>query len=256
MRRAELIYRHRFSPADRESRARVWEVLCRHFFQRYVQESDTVLDLACGFGEFSRFIRARRKIAVDVNGDVAALLPVDVEFHPADAAQLAFLPSGSVDVCFTSNFFEHLPSKEALDAVLAEVHRVLRSGGRFVALQPNIKYAPGDYWDFYDHALPLSHLSCAEAFVAAGFEVTELVGRFLPFTTRSRLPRHPLLVRLYLRMRPAWWLMGRQFLIVGRKGPDAGEGLGNTAARRADWEPMAAGQRRGGARPRAGGPGT
>ena len=28
---------------------------------------------------------------------------------------------------------------------------------------------------------------------------------------------HPLLVRLYLRARPLWQLMGRQFFIVGRK---------------------------------------
>jgi SAM-dependent methyltransferase len=128
-----------------------------------------------------------------------------------------FIPSGSIDVCFTSNFFEHLPSKQVLDEVLTEVHRVLCPGGLLVALQPNIKYTAGAYWDFYDHYLPLSHLSCAEAFAKTGFEVIELVGRFLPFTTRSLLPQHPLLVRWYLIVRPLWWFFGRQFLIVGRK---------------------------------------
>ncbi len=217
MERLDVLYRNRFSAEARRARERVWQVLCRHYFQRYVRESDTVLDLGCGFGEFTRFIRARRKIAVDVNRDVAALLPPDVEFHAADARELGFLPSATVDVCFTSNFFEHLGSKQELDAVLLEIHRVLRPGGLLVALQPNIKYAPGDYWDFYDHHLPLSHLSCAEAFGKAGFEVVELVGRFLPLTTCSPLPKHPLLVRLYLWARPAWRLLGRQFLIVGRK---------------------------------------
>lgn len=217
MENVELIYRHRFSARDRKARDRIWQVLCHHFFQRYICETDTVLDLACGFGEFSRFIRAGRKIAVDINPDVGALLPPEVEFHVTDARRLDFLPPGSIDVCFTSNFFEHLPSKEALDAVLAEVWRVLRSGGLLVALQPNIRYAPGAYWDFYDHCLPLSHRSCAEAFLKAGLQVTDLVGRFLPFTTCSVLPRHPVLVRLYLLVRPAWWVMGRQFLIVGRK---------------------------------------
>ena len=33
----------------------------------------------------------------------------------------------------------------------------------------------------------------------------------------ARLPQHPLLVRLYLRLRPSWRLLGRQFLIVGKK---------------------------------------
>ncbi len=213
----DVLYRNRFSPEDRQVRERVWQVLCRHFFQRYVRETDVTLDLGCGFGEFIRFIRAGRKIAVDANPDVAALLPSEIEFHLADARRLSFIASSTVDVCFTSNFFEHLPSKQELDAMLTEILRVLRPSGLLIALQPNIKYAPGDYWDFYDHHLPLSHLSCAEAFRIAGFEVIELLGRFLPFTTCSAVPKHPLLVRLYLMTRPAWWLMGRQFLIVGQK---------------------------------------
>lgn len=215
--RLDVLYRTRFSARQRQVRDQVWAVLCRDFFQRYVGEGDTALDLGCGFGEFSRFIRARRKIAVDLNGDAGAMLPGDVEFHRADARRLDFIGSSSVDVCFTSNFFEHLRSKADLDAVLAEVHRALRPSGLLVALQPNIKYSVREYWDFYDHHLPLSHLSCAEAFAVAGFEVVELVDRFLPFSTCSAIPKHPLLVRLYLRARPLWRLMGRQFLIVGRK---------------------------------------
>ena len=217
MERLDVLYANRFSAKERRARERMWRVLCRHFFQRYVREGDTTLDLGCGFGEFSRHIRAGRKIAVDINPGVAEFLPADVEFHPGEAKRLDFIASGTIDVCFTSNFFEHLPSKQELDAVLVEVTRVLRRGGLLVALQPNIRYAPGAYWDFYDHQLPLSHRSCAEAFRKAGLQVVELRGRFLPFSTRSALPKHPMLVRLYLLLRPAWWVFGRQFLIVGRK---------------------------------------
>lgn len=211
------LYRNRFSPRQRQARDEVWRVLCESFFQRYIGPQDTLLDLGCGFGEFSRFIKAGRKVAVDLNPEAARLLPPEVEFHTADARQLDFLDADSINVCFTSNFFEHLPRKQDLDELLTELLRVLKPGGLLVALQPNIKYAPGDYWDFYDHHLPLSHLSCAEAFGQAGFEVHELIGRFLPFSTLSPLPKHPLLVRLYLLLRPAWRILGRQFLIVGRK---------------------------------------
>lgn len=211
------LYRQRFDAAAVEAKDRVWQVLCADFFQRYVREGDTLLDLACGYGEFSRHVRAARKIAVDLNPDAAVHLPAGVEFHQARADALGFLADGSVDVAFTSNFFEHLPDKPTLDRVLAEVLRALRPGGRFVALQPNIRHLAAEYWDFYDHLLPLSHLSCREAFEKAGFEVVELVDRFLPYTTRSRLPQHPALVRLYLRLPWAWRFLGKQFLIVGRK---------------------------------------
>jgi SAM-dependent methyltransferase len=211
------LYRHRFPEHERRARDRIWRVLCDHFFQRYVKETDVLLEIACGLGEFTRSIRAGRRIAVDLNPDSKSLLPPDVEFHLGSAAHLDFLADASVDVCFESNFFEHLPSKAELDRVLAEVRRVLRTGGLFIALQPNIRFEPGRYWDYYDHHLPLSDRSCAEAFDQAGFEVIERIDRFLPFTTCSRLPKHPLLVRLYLLFPPAWKLLGGQFLLVGRK---------------------------------------
>jgi SAM-dependent methyltransferase len=182
-----------------------------------VQETDTILDLACGFGEFSRYINAGRKIAVDINPRTPEYLPGDVEFHQADAADLNFLSPEIVNVCFVSNFFEHLPSKHVMDNVLREVKRVLIPNGILVGLQPNIKYAPGSYWDYYDHHLPLTHLSCAEAFKLNGFEIVELIDRFLPFTTRSRIPKQPAFVRLYLKFPLVWRLMGKQFLIVGQK---------------------------------------
>jgi len=210
------LYRIRFTEADRARKDEIWRVLCERFFQRYVAPDATVLDIACGYGEFSRYIRAGRKLAVDLNPDAAGFLPEGVQFWQTSAAELP-IESDSVDVCFSSNFFEHLPSKEVLDRVLAEALRVLKPGGRYVAMQPNLRYAPGEYWDYYDHVLPLTHLSCSEAFAKAGFRVDELIDRFVPFSTASRLPQRPWMVRWYLACRPSWRLLGRQFVIVGEK---------------------------------------
>lgn len=211
------LYRARFSDADLVRKDAIWKVLCERFFQRYVRPDATVLDIACGHGEFLRHIRAGRRIAVDLNPDAARFLPTGTEFHAGSADDLSAVEAASIDVCFSSNFFEHLPSKEVLDRVLAEALRVLKPGGLYVAMQPNLRYAPGEYWDYYDHVLPLTHLSCREAFAKAGFEVRELIDRFIPFSTASRLPQHPVLVRLYLACPPAWRILGRQFVIVGRK---------------------------------------
>ena len=211
------LYRYRFSEQEQEAKDQIWKVLCGDFFQKYVAPGDTVLDLACGYGEFIRHISAKRKIAVDINQDTAKRLSAPIEFHLGPANSLEFLPDDTVDVCFTSNFFEHLPNKQVMNEVLAEVLRVLKPGGKFIAMQPNIRYAYAEYWDFYDHYIALSHLSAAEGFALAGFEIADLIDRFLPFSTKSRLPKHPALVSAYLRCPPAWKIFGKQFLIVGRK---------------------------------------
>ena len=39
--------------------------------------------------------------------------------------------------------------------------------------------------------------------------------RFLPYSTKGRLPTAPALVRAYLAFPPAWWLLGKQTLYVG-----------------------------------------
>lgn len=217
MKNLQTLYRVRFSAADRARKDRVWAALCKGFFQQYIAPTDTVLEIASGYGEFIRHIVASRKIAVDLNPEARDGLPPEVEFHLGNASQLTMLKDDSINTCFSSNFFEHLPSKEVMDEVLAEVIRVLRPGGLYVVMQPNIRYEPGRYWDYYDHFLPLSHLSCREAFAKAGFEVLQVIDRFVPFSTDSRLPQHPFLVRLYLKCRPLWRWMGGQFVLVGRK---------------------------------------
>ena len=217
MSEVKRLYRHRFSAQEQAQKDRVWQVLVKHFFQRYIATDATVLDLACGYGEFIRHVNARRRLAVDINEDSASRLAPPIEFHRSRADRLDFLANDSIDFCFTSNFLEHLPSKAVVDDVLAEVRRVLRPGGRFMALQPNIRYAYARYWDFYDHHTPLSHSSAEEAFSLAGFDVVELIDRFLPFSTKSALPKHPALVRAYLACPWAWRILGQQFLIVGAK---------------------------------------
>lgn len=214
----ESLYRNRFSERDRQRRDEIWRVLCRRFFQRFVRpDSDTILEIACGLGEFSRHIKARRKIAFDLNPEAAKLLPEEVEFHLGSAADMSSIPDGCIDVAFSSNFLEHLASKDAVSNVLVEILRVLKEGGIYIALQPNIRFCYDRYWDFWDHHTPLSDRSCHEAFLQAGFRVVYLLPKFLPFTTKSQLPSHPFFVSLYLSIRPAWSLLGEQFLIVGEK---------------------------------------
>src|SRR4051812_47834649 len=68
--RLTALYRNRFS-SESEQRQQLWQVLCGSFFQRWVPEDAVVLDLAAGQCEFINNIRAGRRIAVDLNPDVA-----------------------------------------------------------------------------------------------------------------------------------------------------------------------------------------
>jgi SAM-dependent methyltransferase len=210
------IYRARFGERS-EERTALWQTLTESYFQRFVGPDDTVLDLAAGYCEFINAIECGRKVAVDLNPTVATMAAADVVVHHGRSDDLPAELEGSVDVVWVSNFFEHLPDSGALLATLAEVRRVLRPGGRLLVLQPNIRLTKEAYWDFVDHSLPITERSLAEALRLTGFEIDLMKVRFLPYTTESRLPISPGLIRLYLRMPPAQWLLGKQTFVVAHR---------------------------------------
>lgn len=219
--RLAALYKARFPEQELPRKNAIWRVLCTHFFQRYVQPEDTVVDLACGYGEFINNVAAKQKIAIDLNPDASKFLAADVRFEQEDVRTLGSLVNGQADVVFTSNFLEHLPDKAALEVLLLEVLTALKPGGRFLVMGPNLRYLPGQYWDFYDHHLGLTHLSLCEVLNNLGFELEQCIDRFLPYTTQGALPTHPALVRAYLAVPFAWKVLGKQFFVVARK-PMAG----------------------------------
>jgi hypothetical protein len=162
-------------------------------------------------------VEAERKIAIDLNADVLQFLAKDIEFHCRDAFCLREILKGEADVVFTSNFLEHLPDKSVLRRFLGDVFFSLREGGKYIVLGPNIRYLSGAYWDYFDHNIPLTHISLTEALCLSGFSVLRSFERFLPYTFKNSLPTHPLLVWLYLKFPIAWKILGKQFLIVAEK---------------------------------------
>lgn len=211
------IYQRRFSDESRKAKAAVWKVLVESFFQKWIGPHDVVLDLGCGYGEFLNHLKCGRKIGVDMNPDSAEHLGQDVEFHAADVCEPEFLPDGSVDCVFTSNLMEHLPGKPAVEKMLGQAWRILKPGGHFIALGPNLRLLGGQYWDFWDHLVPITDRSLAEALELVGFSVVDCIPKFLPYTTCSRIPQKPWLVKLYLSLPIVWRLMGGQFVIRARK---------------------------------------
>jgi len=211
------LYKIRFTQKELPRKNKIWSVICHNYLRHYIGQEDTVVDVACGYGEFINNIEAGRKIAIDVNPDATKFLNQDVTFYLSKATDLGQIVRGEADIIFTSNFLEHLPDKQALSEFFDQVMIALKPGGRYIILGPNLRYLPGRYWDFIDHHLGLTHLSLNEALQMHGFTIEHCIDKFLPYTTQSALPSHPLIVWLYLKVPFVWRFVGKQFFIVAKK---------------------------------------
>lgn len=211
-----VIYRQRFG-LHLTYRNTVWQVLVSNFFSRFVGDDAVTLDLGCGYGEFINHVNCRTKYAMDLNGQVRGRLKPDVAFLQQDCSSIWPCDDDSLDVVFTSNFFEHLDSKQALSNTLAQALRCLRPGGRIIALGPNIRFVGGAYWDFWDHHIALTEASLAEAMQLQGFEIERVIDRFLPYTMVKSQQIPAVLVSLYLKLPFTWTLFGKQFLVLATK---------------------------------------
>jgi SAM-dependent methyltransferase len=192
----------------------VWREIVR-YLARWIDPTQPVLDVACDRGHFVRWATASERWATDIR-DVSKALPADVRFVRASGLDLAkMVPTGYFGSVFMSNYLEHLESGAAVIEQLRVAAELLRPGGRLIVLQPNVRLVGPRYWDFIDHQVALTERSLLEAAELANLKTVELITRFLPYSTKGRLPTAPVLVRAYLGFRPAWWVLGRQTLYVG-----------------------------------------
>jgi len=208
------VYERRFS-GEAAFRNSMWQILCRTFFQRWVDPNAVVVEVGAGHCEFINNISARRKIAVDLSTDTPNWANRDVEVVTAPSTDLSAIPDGSADVAFASNFFEHLTRSDIL-ATMRELRRILGDTGRLLILQPNIRYCYRDYWMFFDHITPLDDYSLVEALELSGFTPVKVIRRFLPFTTKGRLPSSLLLLKIYLAVPLLWRFFGAQSFVVAK----------------------------------------
>lgn len=112
-----------------------------------------VADLGCGSGVFTELLRRRgyQSVGLDISPKLVALgrrkYP-GLDLIEGDAENLPF-QDASLDGVLLSGLVHHFPDPRRL---ASEVRRVLKTGGRFVAFDPN-RMNPF-MWLYRDHASP------------------------------------------------------------------------------------------------------
>lgn len=211
----ERLYHYRFREIDQDGRVAVWREISPHV-HGLMGRPRKLLDPAAGRGEFIGASPAEETWAVDEVSYPEAEHKPETKIVTAPIME-AELPQGHFDGVYVSNFLEHLPDQEAISAFLERMRDLMEPGGRIAIMGPNYRYCAKEYWDCADHYVALTHVAIGEHLYAAGFEPDRIIPRYLPYSFRGILPPSPALTRLYLRTPPAWRLLGKQFLVIGRK---------------------------------------
>ena len=117
-----------------------------------------------------------------------------------------------------SNYLEHLESSDAVIEQLRVARRAAAPAAGSSSCSRTSASSAHAYWDFIDHRVALTERSLLEAAeTRRAAHGRRSITRFLPYSTKGRLPSDPGLVRAYLAFRPAWRLLGRQTLFVGER---------------------------------------
>ena len=214
------LYKSRFDSVDESQKIKVWEVLSKYFFQQYVKKDAKVLDIACGYGEFINSIKCKEKFAIDLNPDSKYSLSKEVKFIKDDVTNAILVLSEKkmkFDFIFCSNFLEHISNKANLEFFLKSLRELLSDTGLLVIMGPNFKYSYKNYWDFFDHHIPLTDKSMEELLLLTNYQIIEKYPKFVPFSTKTKLPKMKIFVFIYLKLRFLWYFFGKQFLFVVKK---------------------------------------
>lgn len=215
----QKLYNIRFQSDEKRKKDSLWKEICSYLETFLPKSVKVIVDIGGGYCDFINNINCDcRKIVIDLNPDTKVYAKKGVEVLTDNFLNLPqHLESNTVSLFFMSNFLEHI-SKDDINSLFQIQYDLLKPGGEVWILTPNIKYVGGKYWDFFDHITPITEKSLIEAAVLHGFHLKKCISRFLPFTTKSRLPQSAMIVKMYLKLMPfSGYIFGEQSFLIFKK---------------------------------------
>ncbi len=160
-------------------------------------DRSTILVAPVGDGQDIRFLEglAEKVVGIDLSPVAVAKVPAGVEAHVGDMKRMTVFPDEHFPVVVTPLFFHHF--RDDLDPFLAEIYRVLKPGGLFVALEPSIlhplswitrslRHVAGNITGQVEDEGPMMPLSLSRAMRRCGFSDIQIRGASF---THNRIPR-------------------------------------------------------------------
>ena len=99
-------------------------------FEKYISDTDEVLDFGCGGGYLLKQIKCQKKIGIDVNKEAASVAQKNgVEIY----TKIEEVPKEYADVIISNNALEH--TLHPLDE-LRHLYNILRPNGKIVFVVP------------------------------------------------------------------------------------------------------------------------
>ena len=138
------LYYERFDRNMLDKRPLVKELVARVFAKLFPEEVGDLLDVGCGTGHYFPLLKrhARNLAGVDICAPMVAEAQelirekglADCSVAEGSALDLPF-DDNTMDVVFSWDFLHHVPD---VPRAVSEIARVLRPGGRYVVLEPNL----------------------------------------------------------------------------------------------------------------------
>jgi len=162
-----------------------------------IERDIKVVDLGCGYGAFLHFVQGRGykdAEGIDVSVEMVEAsrrLGIKGLIHGNVIRYLEEQPDESIDLITAIDLIEHF-GKEELFVLVAQMHRVLKIGGRLITHQPNGEGVFGNavlYGDF-THEQAFTRGSIAQVFLSNGFtSVQSFEDKPLRYSFMSRIRR-------------------------------------------------------------------